>query len=168
MKLAATQFKEKNRIAGFLWSLANGRAIILGLTLLHLIVTCTWIRYWYEAFGRGPISFYPDSFVITPLVLVVASLLLLIGRRWSYVLALMISVWVLYSVGYVTIRQVAAAHDMPLFTLSTLQRWVTQVWVGQPQYFIQLALAFVIAVYAFVVVSRQWLHSGQRRNLKQS
>lgn len=159
MKSEANQFKENNRIAGFLWSLADGRAIILGLALLHLIVTYVWVRHWYEEFGHGPKSFFPDSFVNIPLVLLLASLLLLTGKRWSYISALLISVWVLYSVGYVTIRGVAAAHDTPLFTLVTLQRWFTQVWVGQPQYFFQLALAVVIGGYALVVVSCQWLRA---------
>jgi len=162
MKLSATQFKHQNGIAGFLWSLADSRAIILGLALLHLIVTYVWVRDWYKEFGQGTTSFHPDSFVVMPLVLVLASLLLLIGRRWSYVLALVISVWVLYSVGYVAIRGVAAAHDMPILTFTTLHLWFTQVWVGQPQHFLQLALAFVIAGYALVVVSRSWLHADRQ------
>ena len=166
MKLAANQFKEKNRIAGFLSSLVDGRAIILGLALLHLIVTYVGVKDWYKEFGQGPISFYPDSFAVVPLVLVLASLLLLIGRRWSYILALLISICVLYSVGYVTIRGVAAAHDTPLFTLGTLQRWFTQVWVGQPQYFLQLALAFVIASYTLTVVIRLWFHADSPRELR--
>lgn len=161
MKLT-TQFKDKNSIAGFLWSLADSRAVILGLTLLHLIVTHVWVRDWYAEFGRGPVSVYPDSVVIVPLVLVFASLLLVIGRGWSYILALMISVWVLYSVGYVAIRGVAAAHDMPLFTFAPYRVWFTQVWLAQPQQFLQLALAFVIGGYSLVAFSRRWLRGESR------
>jgi hypothetical protein len=159
MKTAPTQFKDKNRIAGFVWSLGDSRAIILGLALLHLVVTYVWMRNWYKEFGQGAVSFYPDSFVVTPLVLVFASLLLLIGRRWGYVLALVIGVWVLYSVGYLPLRGVAAAHDLRLFSFTTLQRWLTQVWVGQPQHFLQLALAFIIAGDALVAVSCHWLQA---------
>jgi hypothetical protein len=168
MKLT-TPFLGKNRCRGFLCSLADGPAIILGFALLHLIVTFVWIRDWYEEFGQSPITgFYPDSFVIVPLVLVVASLFLLIRKGWSCVFAFLISVWVVYSIGYSGLRGVAAAHDTPLLTLGTLQRWFTQVWVGQPQYLLQLALAFLIAGYAFVVVSRQRLHSGRRQEPTQS
>lgn len=161
MTFATTQFKERHRIVGFLCSLADSRAIILGLALLHLIVTYVWVRDWYGEYGQGSVSFYPDSSMVVPLALVVASSLLLIGRCWTYVLALIISVWILYSVGYVAIRGIAAAHNMPLFTTATLQLWFTQVRVGQPQHFFQLALAFLVGCYASAVVLRRWLHSNQ-------
>ena len=56
-------------------------------------------------------------------------------EKFDNFLALVSSVWVLYAIGYVAIRGVAAAHDLSLFSLSTLQRWLTQTCIGQPQYF---------------------------------
>jgi hypothetical protein len=161
MKLI-TQFRDKNRIAGFLWSLADSRAVILGIALLHLIVTYMWVRNWYAEFGQGPVSVYPDAVVNVPLVLVFASLLIVIGRGWSYVLALMISVWVLYSVGYGAIRGVAAAHDLSLLTFAPYRVWFTHVWVGQPQQFLQLALALVIGGYSLAASSELKVTHSER------
>lgn len=151
--------KQTDRIGRYLQSLTDIRGIIFGLAVLHLIVTQIWVARWYQKFGQDPVDIYPDSFLNVPLLLVLASIALLIGRWWSHVLALAISGWVLYWLGYAGLRAVASAHDVPVFSSVSLHFWLAQKYVGQPQEFLQLALALIIMGYMLVFLSRQWSHS---------
>lgn len=147
--------QQSTRIGSYLRSLIDVRAIILGLALLHLVVTTVWLARWYQALNT-PVDVYPDSFLIVPLLLVFASLLLLIGRSWARLVALPISGWVLYRLGYGGLSAAAAAHDRSLFAAASLRLWLTEKYIGQPQEFLQLALAFIILFYVLVVQARQW------------
>lgn len=148
--------KQSTRIGSYLRSLIDVRAIILGLALLHLVVTTVWLARWYQALGNTPVDAYPDSFLIVPLLLVFASLLLLIGRWWARLVAFLISAWMLYRLGYAGLSAAAAAHDRSLFAAASLRLWFTEKYIGQPQEFLQLALAFMILFYVLVVWARQW------------
>src|SRR5882762_9910333 len=110
----------------YLRSLFAARAIILGFSLLQPIVTQVWVSRWYQKFGGGPIEVYPDSLLIVPLVLVLASFMLFVFRWWSKLLALLACGWVLYWLGYVALRAVSLAHDLPLFSPASLRLWFIQ------------------------------------------
>lgn len=133
--------------ANYFHSLVNLRAAILGLALLHLIVMQIWVGRWYRKFGDAPGDSYPDSFLNVPFLLVFASLMLLLGKWWSQLLALIVSSWVLYSLGFAALHSVALAHDLPLMSFSTARFWLIQKYVGQPQELLHLALTFIILCY---------------------
>jgi hypothetical protein len=136
----------------YLHSLLNVRAMILSVSLLHLIVTLVWISRWYEKFGDGPISFYPDVFLVVPLALFVASLMLFISRWWTHLLASVVSGWVIYSLGYAGLRAVSIGRDVPLLSSESLWVWFAQKHIGQ---FLELALALVILCYVFYTLLRK-------------
>jgi hypothetical protein len=145
---------------GYLWSLIDLRAIILGLALLHLMVVEVWVTRWYQAYGESPGNSRPDWLVNVPLLLVVASFLLLIGRWWSSLLAVICSGWVLYDAFFVSWSGLATIHNVPYFSLAPLKLWFDQAYRGQPQQFFQIALAFLILGYILVTL-RHWI--GNRK-----
>jgi hypothetical protein len=132
------------------------RAIIFGFSLLQLIVTQVWVSRWHQNFGTGPIEVYPDKLFIVPVILVITAFLLFVVTWWSQVLAVVASGWVLYLLGYVALRGASLAHDVPLFSLSSLRLWFIEKYVGQPQEFLQLTLASTIILYVIVALSRRW------------
>jgi len=143
-------------LGSYLWTLIDLRAVLLGLALLHLIVTQVWINRWYQAFGESPGNSRPDSFADVPLVLVLACALLVIGKLWSYLAAVIGSAWVLYEVGYLIWSGTAAAHNLSFFSFSLLQL-LTSFYLRHPHLLFQLALAIVIAGYILVVtISQRW------------
>ena len=139
--------RQAKPFAHYFHSLVNPRAAILGLTLLHLIVMQMWVGRWYQRFGDDLGDSYPDSLLQVPLLLVFASLMLLLNKWWSRSLALIVSSWVLYPLGFAALHSVALAHDLPLISFSTARLWLIQKYVGQPQELLQLALAFIILCY---------------------
>lgn len=139
--------RQARPVANYFHSLVNLRAVILGLALLHLILMQIWVSRWYQRFGDEPGDSYPDSFLKVSFLLVFASLTLLLGKWWSQLLALLVSSWVLYSLGFAALHSVALAHDLPLLSFSTARLWLIQKYTGQPQELLQLALAFIILGY---------------------
>jgi hypothetical protein len=120
------------------------RLLIFGVAMLHLIFTGLWVSRWYREFGAHPGDFYPDVFLVTPFLLVLASGLLLSGRWWGYLPALGLSGWLLYTLVYGGLSAVAAVHDQPFFSLFMPRVWFTQKYAAQPQELFQVFLALVI------------------------
>jgi hypothetical protein len=132
------------------------RAFIFGAALLHLVHTILWVSRWSQKFGAQSGDFYPDVFLVVPSLLVLASALLLPGRRWGYLPALAISGWLLYSLGYGGLLSVSAAHDKPFFSFYVPRVWFMQTYAAQPQELLELSLALVIICYvAFALAHRR-------------
>ncbi len=145
---------ETTRTHHYLRVLVDARAIILGVSLLHLVVTFVWVLRWYQRLGNASTDYYPNEFLTIPLVLVLASLMLMISRWWSYVLAFVASGWVIYLLGYAALRAASIARDVPLPSSESLRVWFATKYIGQPQEFLQLALAFSILSYVVVTLLR--------------
>jgi hypothetical protein len=152
--------RQREGIIRYLQSLTEARGIIFGFALLNLVGTVTWLSRWYQRFGNGPINLYPNSILIVPLVLFVVAFMVLIRRWWSRLLALTVSGWVLYRLGYVGLREVSFAHDLPLLSAACLRLWLTQKYLGQPQELLQMGLAFIISCYGIVALFREWRCDG--------
>lgn len=147
-------------IGRHLRSLLDVRLIIVGFAFLHVLSMQIGVWRWYRQFGGGPINAYPDSSLVIPYLLLFASALLLLGRWWFNVLALIVGGWIIYELGYIGPYALSRAHDLPHFSLEITRRWFAQKYAGQPHEFLQLALAIVIVCYAAITLFRQWRRAG--------
>jgi hypothetical protein len=132
------------------------RGIILAVSLLQLIVISLGVSRWYEELGRRPSDFYPNAELNIPIVLVLASVMLLISRWWSHLIAFVVSGWVIYFLGYVALRAASKARDVPLLSSEAVRVWFAAKSNWQIQEFLQLALALIILCYVVVALLRQW------------
>ena len=123
--------------------LLQPNAIIFGIALMFVVVAHVSVARWHREFGNGRIEGYPDVELFIPYTLLVAAVMLLVSKWWSYFLALIASGWVIYTLGYKGPLGVAAANDHPLFSSWVLRNWLTSTWTTQPQYLFQLALALI-------------------------
>jgi hypothetical protein len=140
--------KAPSRVLSYARSLIDLRGIILCAALGELIVIYVWVARWYEQFGDGPSGADPRHLLELPLLLVAAAVLLLLDKWWAYVAAALIGAWVLYIPGYLSMVSVGAAHSITPFGPAALRRWFIQKYVGQPQNFLELALAIAVLSYS--------------------
>jgi hypothetical protein len=148
---------KRSQFGTYLTSLIDFRAIVVALALLHLVITQVGVTRWYQNFGSGPVATYPDASLVVPVMLMLAAVMLHLQKTWSYLVALLFSGWIIYSVGYLGLRSVALAHDLRLVSTHSLKLWLAQTYAGQPQKFLQLALAMAIIIFVitfFIRVSR--------------
>jgi hypothetical protein len=134
--------------------LVQPKAIILGVALLFVVVAHISVARWYREFGNGPIDVYPDHWLNVPYILLFATAMLLVSRWWSYLLALAIGGWLIYSLGYLGVLSTSNAQNQPLLSFWVLRVWFMQKYAWQPQELLQLTLAFVIAGFAVFGLAR--------------
>ncbi len=147
---------QPRKAADYFRALFEVRAIILGVSLLELIVVSVRVSRWYEEFGERPGDFYPNVELNIPILLVLASVMLLISRWWSHLIAFVVSGWVIYFLGYVALRAASKARDVPLLSSEAVRVWFAAKSNWQIQEFLQLALALIILCYVVVALLRQW------------
>src|ERR1051325_5867537 len=86
---------------------------------------------WYREFGAEPFDHHP-TFLWFPNLLFFASVMLLIGRWWSDLLALLVSARVVYFLGYRSMLGVKNAFDEPTLVW-VANRWFAFKYLYQPQ-----------------------------------
>lgn len=139
--------------------------LILGIVCVHLFVVYRGVLQWYEQYGDRAGDTYPDSLLRVPVVLLVGAILGMLSRLWAQVLALAISGWILYNLGYLGLYSVAQAHDLPFWSYEVLRRWFAQKYLGHPAEFLQLGLAFIILFCTSLTLLRE-LHAHNRAEAK--
>ena len=124
------------------------KAIILVIALTSVIVAHISVARWYREFGNSPGDFYPNFWVHVPYVLLFAATMLLLSRWWSYILAILVSLWVTYSLGYGGLLSHSRAQDRPFFSFGTARAWFIEKYNWQPQELVQVGLSVVVLTIA--------------------
>ena len=145
--------KKRPRRSLLLISLSNPTAIIFGVCLIGFLVSLiNAIRIEYERqeddffVGHGSPA-YGD-----PLLLLAAATGLVIGRWWSVLLALLVSLRLIQGYGYIS-RDVVS-HDVPLLSWRAVQKIWHAIFASDPQNIFEIILAITISIYAAWLLGR--------------
>lgn len=141
----------------FLNWLLDPKAMIFGFTILHFLAVLLYVVRHEQEFSGSSEHWDPIRTMHEPLLLILASFALLIGRLWSYLLATVVSGYVIYALGYLGLIAVSAAHDQPMLSWYVLKTWLMLTYKSQPQYILELVLAAVIITYAMTLCLRYLL-----------
>ena len=140
------------------------KAVIFGVALFHCL--SMWIYAERIDWSSMACIWYgPWNFTYEPTLLLLAASGLLLSRAWSCLIAVVASSRVIMLLGIGGLLAQAAAHDEPVLSIVTLGRWWRSMYLFQPQYILQLALASVILCYASVVTVRRircWHNHSKR------
>lgn len=142
----------------FLNWLLDPKAMVFGCTILHFLTMLLFAVRHEQEFSGISEHWNPVRIMHEPLLLLFASFALLVGRLWSYLLATVVSGYVIYALGCLELIAVSAAHEQPIFSWYVLKNWFVLTYTSQPQYILELALAAVIMTYAMIVCLRYLLH----------
>jgi hypothetical protein len=137
------------------------KAVIFGLVLLHVMAMLVYeirTEQMFAALQRQGVA-PPEHWsmarnMVEPVLLLVASIGLVIDRLWGYVVALLSSGAIIFEVGYLGLRAVSGAFDIPMTSSEVYWRWFTMTSFGQPQYLFELGLAILIMLYATIILCR--------------
>ena len=137
-----------SRSSHYLRRLSQPKVFIFAIALLCVIVAHISVARWYRQFGDSPGDFYPNHWVHVPYVLLFAATMLLISRWWSYILAILVSAWVTYLLGYGGLLSHSRAQDRPFFSFGTARAWFIEKYNWQPQELVQVGLSVVLLTFA--------------------
>ena len=141
---------------------------ILGASILSVVTAHVSVSRWYETFGASPGDFYPDFWLQVPYLLLFTSIAVMIAKWWSYLFAMLVGAWLIYTLGYMSLLSEVHAHGRPLVSIEAFQSWFSLKSAWQPQELYQLSLGIVIFVYSavgLIVVLRRRFPSHMRVNL---
>jgi hypothetical protein len=133
--------------------LIQPKIFIFAIALLCVIVAHISVARWYRQFGDSPGDFYP-YWLNVPYVLLFAATMLLISRWWSYILAIAVSLWVTYSLGYGGLLSHSRVQDRPFFSFGTARAWFIEKYTWQPQELVQVGLAVVVLTFGVIGLVR--------------
>lgn len=91
--------------------------------------------------------------MIERFLLLVSAVALLINRRWSLLLAVLVSGRVVYSLGYLPWTAVPCAYGAPLFSWQAMEILWYVVYEPRPQYVFETVLALLVLIYAVVLLA---------------
>jgi hypothetical protein len=134
----------------------NPRTIILGVTIVYFIVMAVRVERWRQQVLQAGIAMRPNHLLDVPFWLIVATLMLLIRRWWTELLAILVCGNMLY-MGYVDLRGNPFVSDLDPSYRIPWRIWLAQKYAFQPQELLEIALAFLIVGYALVSLSRRLL-----------
>ena len=97
---------------------------------------------------------YPGRIMVEPFLLLVAGALLLFNRWWALSVAVLASVRVVYSLGYLPWLSIHYAHDVPLFSSQALAKLWHVVYKLHPEYLFEVALGVAVFICASVLLAR--------------
>ena len=122
-------------------------AIIFGTAITFVVVAHINVANWYREFGNEPIDVFPDHLLEDPYVLVFASVMLVIRKWWSSLIALVVSARLVYLLGYLSLLSERHGFDeaRPSWVV---HHWFVQKYLWQPQELLHLGLALIVVVYA--------------------
>jgi hypothetical protein len=130
------------------------KAMLFGFTILHLVVMVVYIVHYEQEFPVVSDHWSPIRLMQEPVLLFLGAGALLIGKPWSYLVAIISSGRVLYAVGYIGLIATSAAHDYPVYSWYVIKTWWIMMFRAQPQYIFELGLAIVIGTYAVKLLLR--------------
>ena len=143
-----------SRRSDYLLRLIRPKVIIFVIAFVSVIVAHISVARWYRQFGNSPGDVFPDYWVNVPYVLLFAATMLLISRWWSYIPAILVSLWVTYSLGYRGLLSHSRALDRPFFRFGTARAWFIEKYNWQPQELVQVGLAVVVLTFGVLGLVR--------------
>lgn len=142
-----------SRVKQFIQIFAQPKAIIFCVALAQFISMVVYVvRYGIE-FPLSTEGWNPIRIMWEPSLVLFASLMLLIGGTWKYLLAFVSGACVIYQLGYLGLVSVSAAFDLSLLSGETWRRYMSMIYIGQPQYFVQITVSAVIMIYAAALLT---------------
>lgn len=144
-----------NRAKQLLRILADPKAIIFGVAFVQFVCMLAFVVRYEIEFPVPADHWNPVRVMQEPLLVLFASLMLLIGGAWKYLLAIVSSARVIYQLWYLGLVGVSAAHDLPLFSLEVPRRWLGMMYEAQPQYILQIVLSTIIMMSAAFFLLRR-------------
>jgi hypothetical protein len=140
------------------------KAVIFGVALFHCLSMWVYAER-IDWTSMACIWYGPWNFTYEPTLLLIAAGGLLLSRAWSCLIAVVAASRVIMLLGIGGLLAQAAAHGEPVLSVATFGGWWRSMYLYQPQYILQLALASVILCYASAVIVgriRRWNHHARR------
>jgi hypothetical protein len=135
-------------------SFSNPRVVIFGICLLNVlavfVLTLMRIRELErvrQTTGFSLTHAYPTGIMVAPLLLLGAAGALLINRWWSVLLAMLMSIRVIYTMGYIPWTAIYLAQGIPMLSGQAVEKLWRLVYEPQPQELV----AVVLVVFAYAV-----------------
>ncbi len=134
----------------------NVRGVIFAVCLGNFIVRCVVVhRLDREMRAYGYVEhWYPGLVMVEPFLLLASGVLLLFNRWWSFLLALLASARVIYSLGYLSWTAIHNAHDVPMLSWQAMEKLWYVIYQPRPEYLFEVVLAVVIFICAVVFLAR--------------
>jgi hypothetical protein len=136
-------------------SFLNFRTVLFGICLLNVIavfvMTLVRIRELErvpQATGFPVPQAYPTGIMVAPLLLLGAAICLLINRWWSILVAMLMSMRVIYTMGYLPWTAVYLAQGIPMLSRQAFEKLWRLVYEPQPQELVAVVLGVVVFAYA--------------------
>ena len=134
----------------------NVRALIFAVCLGNFIVRGVEVdRLDREIRAYGYVEhWYPGLMMVEPFLLLVSGVMLLFNRWWSFLLALLASARVIYSLGYLSWKAIHNAHDVPMFSWQAMEKLWYVIYQPRPEYLFEVVLGVVVIICALVLLAR--------------
>jgi cation transport ATPase len=149
---------DMSRRSDYIRRLIQPKVIVFAVSLVAVIVAHISVARWYRQFGNSPGDWFPDNWIHVPYVLLFAATMLLIARWWSYILAILVSLWVTYSLGYGGLLSHSRVQDRSFFSFGTVRAWFFEKYNWQPQELVQVGLAVVVLTFGVLGLVRTLRH----------
>jgi hypothetical protein len=137
--------------------LVDPKAIIFGICLVNFVAMLVHVyRVDREIKASGYIvgHWYPGAVMVDPFLLIIAGICLMVNRWWSLPVALLLSVRVVYHLGYLSWIAVHHAHDVPMLSWQAADLLWKVVYQPRPQYLFHVLLAMVVFIHAIGLLTR--------------
>jgi hypothetical protein len=133
-------------VRGLIFAVCLGNFIVRGVVVDRLdreMRAYGYVEHWY-----------PGLMMVEPLLLLVSGVLLLFNRWWSFLLALLASGRVIYSLGYLSWTAVHNAHDVPMLSWQAMEKLWYVIYQPRPEYLFEVVLGVVVFICAVVLLAR--------------
>ena len=157
--------KEEPHNSRLFKTFVNPRGVIFALCLINAVAVGVMdfvnIRQWDLANPTGSLGGVSHTYpvlTVEPFLLLGAAIGLLINRWWSVLLALLPTVRVIYSVGYLPLSAVDLALGIPILSLQAVQKLWVMVYEPHPRYLVAIVLALGMVAYG-VFLSLRFVYS---------
>lgn len=140
---------------------SNPRVVIFGICLLNVLTVFVLslmrireLERVRQATGFSLTHAYPTGIMIAPLLLLGAAVGLLLNRWWSVLFAMLMSIRVIYTMGYLPGTAVYLALGTPMLSWQGLEKLWRLVYEPQPHYLVAVVLGVVVFAYAILLSLR--------------
>jgi hypothetical protein len=121
---------------------------------------------WERLMKCTPLPCYPGEHlpaISEPLQLFFAALALAVNKWWSRIIAMLISAYAIYDLGYSMLASCAFAHDEPVLSWSALLCWWQIVAFEAPRDLLNFSIALLVFSYAAFLLGRHSLFNPTSR-----
>src|SRR5258705_3067387 len=132
----------------------NVRALIFAVCLGNFIVRGVEVDRLDREIRAYVEHWYPGLMMVDPLLLVVSGVMLLFNGWWSFLLALLASARVIYSLGYLSWKAIHNAHDVPMFSWQAMEKLWYVIYQPRPEYLYEVVLGVVVIICALALLAR--------------